>query len=89
MNDLKKIGKNPLIPEFTLDDAKVGESVTLRATVHKFKDMGGFAFVNLRTGRYVLQAVYSPDTCSDSTDDIYEGVFAEVTADVKEEPRAA
>ncbi|MDR0992447.1 MAG: aspartate--tRNA(Asn) ligase [Ruminococcus sp.] len=89
MDELKKIGKNPLIKEFAMSDAKPGESIRLRATVHKFKDMGGFAFVNLRTARYVLQAVYSPDNCPDSTEDIFEGVFAEVEADVKEEPRAA
>jgi nondiscriminating aspartyl-tRNA synthetase len=83
----KITGKN-LIKEFELSVAKVGETLTLRATVHKYKPMGGFAFVTLRTGRYVLQAVYSPETCPDSIDDIKEGVFAEVTAEVREEPRA-
>jgi nondiscriminating aspartyl-tRNA synthetase len=83
-------GKEPL-HEFELTDAVVGETLTLRATVHKYKPMGGFAFITLRTGRYVLQAVYSPENCPDSTEtieQIKEGVFAEVTADVRDEPRA-
>ncbi|MDR0946139.1 MAG: aspartate--tRNA(Asn) ligase [Ruminococcus sp.] len=85
---MQKITGNDLKKEFTLTDAKPGESLTLRATVHKFKPMGGFAFITLRTGRYVLQAVYSPDNCPDSVEEIKEGVFAEISADVKEEPRA-
>jgi nondiscriminating aspartyl-tRNA synthetase len=86
---MEKITGTNLLQEFKLSDAVVGENITLRATVHKYKPMGGFAFVTLRTGRYVLQAVYSPETCSDSMDDIKEGVFAEVTAEVREEPRAS
>jgi aspartyl/asparaginyl-tRNA synthetase len=86
---MEKITGTNLLQEFKLSDAVVGGDITLRATVHKYKPMGGFAFVTLRTGRYVLQAVYSPETCPDCMDDIKEGVFAEVTAEVREEPRAS
>jgi aspartyl/asparaginyl-tRNA synthetase len=86
---MEKITGTNLLKEFKLSDAVIGGDITLRATVHKYKPMGGFAFVTLRTGRYVLQAVYSPETCPDSLDDIKEGVFAEVTAEVREESRAS
>ncbi|MDR0943755.1 MAG: aspartate--tRNA(Asn) ligase [Ruminococcus sp.] len=86
---MEKITGTNLLQEFKLSDAVVGGDITLRATVHKYKPMGGFAFVTLRTGRYVLQAVYSPEICPDSMDDIKEGVFTEITAEVREEPRAS
>jgi nondiscriminating aspartyl-tRNA synthetase len=85
---MDKITGTGLLKEFALSDAVVGETLTLRATVHKYKPMGGFSFITLRTGRYVLQAVYSPENCPDPAHDIKEGVFAEVTAMVREEPRA-
>jgi nondiscriminating aspartyl-tRNA synthetase len=86
--NLEKITGQNTLKEFTLADAKVGETLTIRACVHKYKPMGGFAFISLRTGRYVLQAVYTEGECADSADGIKEGVFAEITAEVKAEPRA-
>ncbi len=82
-------GEN-LIEEFQLDKAleKCGEDIEISATVHKVKKMGGFAFVILRTARYLIQSVYSPDTCADTLDGIKEGCFIKATATVKKEDRA-
>ena len=60
-----KIGGNNLLEEFDLADAlsKVGQDIEVCACVHNVKPMGGFSFVMLRTARYVIQSVYSADTC--------------------------
>lgn len=87
---MKKIGGTDLLEEFDLAEAleKVGETITLHACVHNVKQMSGFAFVSLRTARYVIQSVYSADECADPIDDIREGCFVKVTAVVKKEERA-
>ena len=58
------------IPEFNLDDAKakIGSEIELSAVVHRVKNMGSISFIVLRTGRNVIQTVYSADTCKDSID---------------------
>ncbi|OJU12659.1 MAG: aspartate--tRNA(Asn) ligase [Clostridiales bacterium 43-6] len=68
--------------------SSVGSSVTLNACVHKVRQMSGFAFVILRTGRYVFQSVYSADTCTDSIENVKEGCYVTVTGKVKEDKRA-
>ena len=84
------VGKGKLLEEFSLEKAKasVGSEIEINACAHKVKDMGGFAFINLRTARYVIQAVYSPDDCKDSIEGIREGCFVKATGVVREEPRA-
>ncbi|MGN0667137.1 MAG: aspartate--tRNA(Asn) ligase [Huintestinicola sp.] len=85
-----KVSGTELIKEFCLEDAlnKAGEDIEISATVHKVKKMGGFAFVILRTARYLIQTVYSPDTCSDSIDGIKEGCFVKAVGTVKADERA-
>ncbi len=85
-----KIGGTDLLKEFDLDDAlsKVGGTIELCACVHSVKQMSGFAFVLLRTARYVIQSVYSEADCSDTLDEVREGCFVKVTAVVKKEERA-
>ncbi len=87
---MDKINGKDLIKEFSLEDAleNEGREISLSACVHKVKKMGGFAFVILRTGRYLIQTVYSPDDCADSIDGIKEGCFAAVTGIVKKDERA-
>ena len=79
-----------LLKTVTLDDMEkaVGGSITFCACVHKVRSMKNFAFVLLRTGRYVFQSVYSEDTCKGSLDDISEGVYVKITGSVKEDKRA-
>ena len=60
---MQKIDGSQLISEITLDDLQkaVGGSISFCACVHKLRKMSGFSFVILRTGRYILQSVYSKD----------------------------
>jgi nondiscriminating aspartyl-tRNA synthetase len=85
-----KIGGNNLLEEFDLADAlsKVGQDIEVCACVHNVKPMGGFSFVMLRTARYVIQSVYSADTCKDSIEGIKEGCYVRITGEVKADERA-
>lgn len=87
---MQQISGKELISEVTLDDLQkaVGGSITFCACVHKIRKMSGFAFVILRTGRYILQSVYEPDKCHDELDSISMGSYIEITGDVREESRA-
>lgn len=69
--------------------SKVGETVTLEACVHRVRDMGSIRFFILRTGRFLLQTVYSADEFEGgSVDGIRVGCYVKVTGVVREEPRA-
>ncbi len=85
-----KVGGNDLLNEFDLEDAlsKVGQKIEVCACVHNVKQMSGFAFVTLRTARYLIQSVYSAENCSDPLDGVKEGCFVKVKAVVKKEDRA-
>ncbi len=85
-----KVGGNDLLNEFDLEDAlsKVGQEIEVCACVHSVKQMSGFAFVTLRTARYLIQSIYSAENCSDSLDGVKEGCFVKVKAEVKKEDRA-
>ena len=87
---MEKIDGKTLIYEFDLDEAKKseGSEIEISACVHKVKKMGGFAFVILRTARYLIQTVYSPETCPDSIEGIKEGCFVTVKGTVRNDDRA-
>ena len=90
MTILRKISGQELIKEFDVNEAcsSIDKVVSISATVHKVRQMSGFAFVVLRTGRYLIQSVYNPEDCADSLDGIKEGCFVEATGLVKEDERA-
>ncbi|MBQ7990779.1 MAG: aspartate--tRNA(Asn) ligase [Oscillospiraceae bacterium] len=87
---MRTVSGNTLIKEFDVEAAKaaVGSEVTISATVHKVNDMGAFAFVHLRTARYVIQTVYAPDSCKGSLEGIKEGCFVKATGIVRTEERS-
>lgn len=87
---MEKIDGKTLIYEFDLDEAKKseGSEIEISACVHKVKKMGGFAFVILRTARYLIQTVYSPETCPDSIEGIKEGCFVTAKGTVRNDDRA-
>jgi aspartyl/glutamyl-tRNA(Asn/Gln) amidotransferase B subunit/nondiscriminating aspartyl-tRNA synthetase len=89
-NKIMQISGDVLIPEFDYEVARkqVGQEITLKACVHKIRQMSGFAFVILRTGRYLLQAVHSQDTCQDAITGLREGNFVSVTGTVTENQKA-
>ncbi len=87
---MQKIDGSQLIGALTLDDLKEasGGSVTFSACVHKLRKMSGFTFVILRTGRYILQSVYTKGACKGDFDALHEGAYVTVTGVVTEEKRA-
>ena len=56
--------------------------------MHKIRQMSSFAFIILRTGRYLMQAIYDPSVCAEKMDGIREGNFVSVTGVVKENEKA-
>lgn len=88
---MRQISGKDLVYELTLDDLreKCGGKITFCACVHKIRDMGGFSFVLLRTGRYVVQATHSEKTCRGDLNNICEGAYVRITGTVKEEARAS
>lgn len=68
-----------LIQEISFEEinANVGKEIEIKACVHKIRKMGGLTFIIIRTGRSVIQTVYS-ETCKDSIDGLHEGNFIAV-----------
>ncbi len=85
---MKTIDGSRRTAPFTLDSLHDGATLTLSACVHKIKPMGAFAFVMLRTGRYVLQATYTPETCENDLSALREGAYLTATGVVRAEARA-
>lgn len=85
-----QIGTDHLLHEFDFADAAdhVGEEITIRACVHKIRQMSGFAFVILRTGRYLIQSLYTPEQCKDSMDGLREGNFVWIRGTVTKNEKA-
>lgn len=79
-----------LLKQVTLDDmaAAVGGEITFGACIHKIRAMKDFAFVLLRTGRYVFQSVYTENVCQGDISDISEGMYVRITGGVREDKRA-
>ncbi|WP_317336633.1 Asp-tRNA(Asn)/Glu-tRNA(Gln) amidotransferase subunit GatB [uncultured Ruminococcus sp.] len=85
-----QIGTDHLLHEFDFADAAdhVGKEITIRACVHKIRQMSGFAFVILRTGRYLIQSLYTPEQCKDSMDGLREGNFVWIRGTVTKNEKA-
>lgn len=84
-----QISTDHLLHEFDFSDAAdhVGEEISLRACVHKIRQMSGFAFIILRTGRYLIQSLYVPEQCKDSITGLREGNFVWVRGKVTKNER--
>lgn len=80
-------GKN-LKPAFSLAMLQDGKTAAVEACVHKVKDMGRFAFVMLRTGRYVIQSVCEKDESGIDLSPVKEGCYVRAAGTVRSEPRA-
>lgn len=89
-NGILQIGSEQLIEEFDFSDAAnhVGEAITIRACVHKIRQMREFAFIILRTGRYLIQSLYTPEQCKDSITGLREGNFVLVKGVVSKNEKA-
>ena len=74
--DVEGIKKNP------------DELVVIEACVHKIRTMSEFAFVILRTGRYIIQAIYEADRCRADINDLKVGAYVRVKGHIREDERA-
>lgn len=66
-----------------------GQKATIEGCVHNLRELGGIAFVILRTGRYLLQTVYDHSVCGKSLTELEDGCYVSVTGTVRREARAA
>lgn len=82
----KMVGGENLVSEFNLDTAKanIGSEIEFSACVHRVKNMGSISFIVVRTGRNVIQTVYSTDNCNDSIEGLKEGFFVRVKGTINE-----
>lgn len=78
---MKQITGTKLIKELDIDAVKSNpdQLVTIDACVHKIRNMSGFAFVILRTGKYLIQTIYEEEQCQSSLDDIGVGYYIRAT----------
>lgn len=74
---MDKIAGVDLIKELDVDYIKQNpeQMVTIDACVHKIRTMSGFAFVILRTGKYIIQSIYEEEKCKNSLDEIRVGSY--------------
>lgn len=77
-----------LIGVFAPEMLANGAKIEFGCCVHKIKKMGAFAFIILRTGRYLVQSVYEQDACKGSLDNIGQGCYVNIKGIVKKEERA-
>lgn len=75
---------------FSLEEIgrRTGEEILLHGSVYKLRRMSGFAFVLLRTGRYVIQCVYSPEFSRFGMEELAEESCVRVRALVAPEERS-
>lgn len=75
---------------FSLEEIgrQVGKEIFLHGSIYKLRRMSGFAFVLLRTGRYVLQCVYSPEFSHFGLEELTEESCVRIRALVAAEERS-
>ncbi len=83
-NNIMQISSENLKKEFELSEAldNIGKDITLSCCIYKIRNMSEFSFIVVRTGRYILQTIYSPENCSDSIEGLKEGFFVNITGTV-------
>ncbi len=64
------------------------EPVEIEACVHKIRKMSEFAFIILRTGRYVIQSIYDKDKCDYDINELKVGAYVKVTGYTRKDERA-
>lgn len=75
---------------FSLEEIgeQAGREIILHGSVYKLRRMSGFAFVLLRTGRHVIQCVYSPEFSGFNMEELVEESCVRVRALVAPEERS-
>lgn len=65
-----------------------GTTISLCGCVYKIRRASGIVFVSITHDRFIYQGVYIPEICKNSLNELCEGAYIELVADVKEEKRA-
>lgn len=75
---------------FSLEEIgqQAGKEILLHGSIYKVRRMSGFAFVLLRTGRHVIQCVYSPEFSRFGMEELTEESCVRVRALVAPEERS-
>lgn len=73
---------------FNLDNLQNGCELALCGSIYKIRDMGSFAFIILRTGRYLVQCVFDPLKCEFDLSTIQENYTVEIIGKIKLDERA-
>ncbi len=76
------------LKSFSPDNLQSGSELTLHGSVYRIRDMGSFAFIILRTGRYLVQCVFDPLKCDFDLSTIQENSTIKVTGFVILDDRA-
>lgn len=66
----------------------INADITIEGRVYRIRKASGITLVALQNGRYMFQAVYIPDLCKTSINEMCEGAYIEALASVKQEKRA-
>lgn len=66
----------------------IGKTVTINGSVYKIRNMSGFAFVIIRTGRSLIQCIYSSEYSGFNLSLLKENASVRLTGDVVEELRS-
>lgn len=67
---------------------QIGEEVTIQASVYKIRKMSGFAFVILRTGRELIQCIWSKEEASFDISELFENSCVKVKGRIIEDTRS-
>ena len=79
-----------LVKELDIEAVKRNPEVlvTIDACVHKIRTMSEFAFIILRTGKYLIQAIYEESKCRNKLDEIKVGSYIKAKGYPKLDDRA-
>ncbi len=67
---------------------QVDKEVTIDACIHKIRTMSEFSFVILRTGRYLIQAIYEKDRCKDKIEELKVGCYVKAKGSIRKDERS-
>ncbi len=73
---------------FSLENIQDGSEMTINGSVYRIRNMGTFAFIILRTSRYLVQCVFDPEKCDFDLSILQENDSIEAKGIINIEERA-
>lgn len=67
----------------------IGETVRIQGIIHKIREMSDFSFILLRTGRHIVQCVYTSEYAKFNLSELSEGCALVVEGKVSQDDRVA